>query len=111
MLTAEVLQVLAARGVDVTVFMNVREPLGLRYKWEFSETRDTGIGIFKAAGYELRVWDLDGDQSEWELRRGKAVLAEGSDIGDGGLYHFDACLLAAEAALSAEVKRRLSERP
>lgn len=98
----------AARGVNVTVVTSARDPVTLTLKWRFKEHRDGETAMFRGAGIELYVADYDGDGSVWQMRRGKTVLAEGSDYGDHP-YHFDACLLAAEAALRAEVKRMIAE--
>lgn len=97
----------AARGVEVTLLISGGDEIDLRYRWTFSHGRDHGKGEFRGAGYHAIVFDYDGDQSEWTLKRRGTVIAEGSDIGDGDYYHFDACLLAAEAALRADVLTRL----
>lgn len=94
----------AARGVEVTLITNDRPNPNLRFKWQFRNTRDTGIGSFKGAGIEARVYDLDGDASEWTLKRGRTVIAEGGTYSCDPFYHFDACLLEAEAALLAAVR-------
>ena len=103
----DALSAASARGVEVTVFVSGGEPLALRYPWIFTHHRCYSKGEFRAAGYHVTVYDLDGDQSDWEIKRWGTIIAEGSDIGDGDYYHFDACLLAAEAALRAHVLARL----
>lgn len=98
----------AARGVEVTIITNTRsEPRPWRYRWTYEEKWWGAIARYRGAGFELYVTDKDGDMSEWNLKRGKQVLAEGGTYECKPLYHFDACMLAAEAALDAEVKRRL----
>jgi hypothetical protein len=97
-----------ARGVEVTIFVGGGPMPDLHYPWVFTHGRDHGKGKYRAAGYDLVVIDYDGDQSEWEVKRHGAIIARGSDIGDGDYYHFDACLLAAEAALRADVRQRLA---
>ena len=97
----------AARGVDVVVFQNAREPINLRYRWRFRETRDSGIGEFKAAGYDALVVDQDGDSSWWHIKKDGTVIAESGNMYDGGgLYHFDAALLDCEMVLSSVVRAR-----
>jgi hypothetical protein len=102
----DILASAADRGVEVTVITNHREPVELTLRWRFWETRDSGCGEYRAAGYDLIVRDQDGDGSWWELRRGRVVYAHGSSYDFQPLYHFDACCLAAEAALRAEVAKR-----
>lgn len=99
----------AARGVEVTVVTNYHAPVELTLQWRFWATRDSGCGEYRAAGYDLVVRDCDGDMSWWELRRGRTVIAKGSTYDWKPFYHFDACCLAAEAALRAEVRRRVAE--
>lgn len=99
----------AARGVEVTVLTNDRSAPVLTLRWEFKTYNTHATGTFRGAGYDLYVIDKDGDASEWRLRRGKAVIAEGETYEWQPFYHFDACLLAAEAALRAEVARRKAE--
>jgi hypothetical protein len=97
----------AARGgVQVTIITNAHMPPPITLKWQFEEKWWGVIGKTRACGLELVVVDRDGDDSDWELRHGKAVLAHGRDHGNQPYYHFDACLLAAETALRAEVQRR-----
>jgi hypothetical protein len=105
----EVLAKAAERGVEVTIVTNHHEPVELTLRWRFWETRDTGCGDYRAAGYDLVVRDCDGDGSWWELRRGRTVIAEGSSYDWKPFYHFDACCLAAETALRSEVRRRKAE--
>jgi hypothetical protein len=105
----ELLASAAARGVEVTIITNGHHPPPLTLPWRFKETRDTGLGDYRGAGYDLVVRDCDGDMSWWELRRGRTVIAKGSTYDCRPYYHFDACLLAAEAALRADVRRRLEE--
>jgi hypothetical protein len=95
-----------ARGVEVTILTNARDPIDLHYNWKFWETRDSGCGEVVGAGYRLVVRDCDGDSSWWELRRGREVLAKGSSYDWKPYYHFDFCCLEAERALRSEVKRR-----
>jgi len=104
----EALSSAAQRGVEVTILTNDREAPSLRFRWQFKEYRDCAVGTFKAAGFTARVIDLDGDASEWTLRRGKALIADGSTYDCSPFYHFDACLLAAEAALLAAARERLA---
>jgi hypothetical protein len=99
----------AARGVDVTIVTNSREVPALTLKWRFWETRDSGLGEFVGAGYKLFVQDCDGDGSRWTLERQGKVIAKGESYAWEPHYHFDACCLAAEAALRAEVRRRKAE--
>lgn len=99
----------AARGVQVTIITNHHEVPPLTLKWKFWNTRDSGCGEYMAAGYKLVVRDCDGDSSWWELRRGRSVIAKGETYDWKPFYHFDACCLAAESALRAEVRRRLAE--
>ena len=105
----DALAIAAARGIEVTVITNDSEPPPLRFKWNFRETSCTAIGRYRAAGYDLVVQDCDGDWSWWELRRGRDVLAKGEAHEWEPYYHFDACLMASEAALMAEVRRRLAK--
>lgn len=102
----EVLSEAAARGVEVTIITNAREPVPLTLKWVFEEKWWGAVGKYRACGLDLYVADYDGDRSSWALWQGRTVLAEGEDHGNQPYYHFDACLLAAEAALRAEVRRR-----
>jgi hypothetical protein len=104
----EALSGAAARGVEVTIFVNDHPAPVLRYKWQHKESRDCAVSTFKAAGLEIRAVDQDGDASYWTLKRGKTVLAEGESWDCSPHYHFDACLLAAEAALLAEVRSRIA---
>jgi hypothetical protein len=78
-------------------------------RWLFREHRDGETARFCAAGYELYVIDLDGDASEWSLKRGKTILAQGGTHKCVPLYHFDACLIAAEAALREVTRARIAE--
>lgn len=96
----------AARGVDVTIITNDHPMPQFRFKWQFKEYRDGAIGTFMAAGFKATVFDMDGDASEWTLKRGKVVLAEGSTYECRPFYHFDACVLAAEEALLAAARER-----
>ena len=98
----------AARGVEVTIIVNDHPAPVLRYKWQHNEYRDCAVSTFKAAGLEIRAVDQDGDASYWTLKRGKTVLAEGEIWDWQPYYHFDAALMAAEAALLAEVRARLA---
>lgn len=107
----ELLAEAAKRGVEVTILTNLHpEPPPLRFKWDHALHRDCAISTFKGAGYSLRAVDQDGDASYWTLKRGKALLAEGESWDWQPLYHFDACLLAAEQALLSEVRRALQSR-
>lgn len=99
----------AERGVAVTVITNARETPTLRFHWRFEEKWWGAVGTFAAAGFEAKVFDKDGDASEWVLKRGKTVVAEGDDWGWKPYYHFDACLLAAEAAMLTAVRQRLAD--
>jgi len=105
----EALSEAAERGVAVTIITNARETPALRFRWRFEEKWWGAIGTFSAAGFEAKVYDKDGDASEWVLRRGKTVVAEGEDWGWKPFYHFDACLLAAETAMLAAVRQRLAD--
>lgn len=96
----------AARGVDVTIITNDHPAPSLRFKWTHEQRWWGAVSTFKGAGLSLRVVDRDGDQSEWSLSEGRTIIAEGSTHECDPYYHFDACLLAAEAALLAEVRRR-----
>jgi hypothetical protein len=102
----EVFSEAAARGVEVTIITSHHEPVQLTLPWRFWETRDSGWGEYRAAGYDLVVRDCDGDSSWWELRRGRTVIAKGSSHDWKPFYHFDACCVAAEGALRSEVRRR-----
>lgn len=107
---AALLQGAADRGVQVTIFVNDRpETPPLRFKWDHKVHRDCAISTFKAAGLTLRVIDWDGDASGWTLKRGKDLIAEGEDWG-WNPYHFDACLMAAEAAMTAHVRALIASR-
>lgn len=100
----------ASRGVDVTLVVGGGGEIPcLRFPWVHQEHWSGGIARYRAAGYSLYVQDMDGDGSVWELKRGREVLAEGSDYGHQPYYHFDACLLAAEQALVDHVRARLAE--
>lgn len=98
----------AARGVEVTILVNDHPAPVLRFKWQHNEYRDCAISTYKAAGLEIRTVDQDGDASYWTLKRGKTELAKGEIWDCQPYYHFDAALMAAEAALLAEVRARLS---
>lgn len=98
----------AARGVEVTILVNDHPEPVLRYRWQHKEYRDCAVSTFKAAGFEIRAVDQDGDASYWTLKRGKSVLAKGEIWDCNPYYHFDSALMAAEAALLAEVRARLS---
>jgi hypothetical protein len=82
----------------------VEVPLTL--KWRFHERNDGEIATFRGFALKLMVQDCDGDGSWWELREGDNVLAKGEHWGHKPIYHFVQCLLDAEAALYAEIKRR-----
>lgn len=97
----------AARGVDVTLVTNHREPPPITLKWRFWETNDSGWGEFRGAGYLLKVRDCDGDFSTWYVKRGRDEIASG-EMGGYRPYHFDAALLAAEAAFRADVRARIA---
>jgi hypothetical protein len=84
-------------------------PVSLTLRWLFREHRDGETARFRAAGYELYVIDMDGDGSEWSLKRGKAILAQGGTHKCVPLYHFDACLVAAEAALREVTRDRIAD--
>jgi hypothetical protein len=98
-----------ARGVNVTIITNDYLVPTLTLPWVFRETNMDATGKFRGAGYDLYVQDCDGDMSHWVLRREKVVIEKGESWDGSPFYHFDACLLAAEAALRAEVKRRKEE--
>jgi hypothetical protein len=103
----DVLAEAAARGVQVTIITNAdRDPPPLTLKWRFWTTNDSGWGEFRGGGYLLKVRDCDGDFSAWYVCRGDPQL-KASRIADGEThgydpYHFDAALLAAEAAFREE---------
>ncbi len=99
----------AARGVEVTILTNDHPPIALTLKWEFKDFNWGATGHFRGAGYDLHVVDEDGDSSWWVLKRGKTVIAKGGTHDWKPYYHFDQCLLDAEAALRAEVARRRAE--
>lgn len=98
----------AARGVQVTIITNGHNPPPLTLKWTHEDRWWGAVSKYAGAGYSLSVADYDGDRSGWRLRRHGTVIAEGEDHGDRPYYHFDACLLAAEAALRADVRRRIT---
>jgi hypothetical protein len=99
----------AARGVEVTIITNARPtPPLLTLKWSEKVTSCSAVYRFRGAGLDLVVQDCDGDSSWWELRQGRTILAHGESAEWQPLYHCDACLVAAEAALRAEVRRRLT---
>lgn len=104
----------AARGVEVTIITNAdREPPALALKWRFWNTNDSGWGEFRGGGYLLKVRDCDGDFSTWDVWRGdprlKASRIAGGTTGGYEPYHFDAALLAAEAAFRADVRKRIAK--
>ena len=99
----------AARGVEVTIVTNGHNPPPLTLRWKHEEKWWGAISTYEGAGYRLVVIDRDGDDSEWELKRGKSVIAAGRNHDNHPYYHFDACLLAAEGALRVEVKRRIAK--
>ena len=103
----------AARGVEVTIITNAdRDPPPLTLNWRFWNTNDSGWGEFRGAGYLLKVRDCDGDFSPWYVWRGnpklKASLIASGDTNGYEPYHFDAALMAAEAAFRADVGQRLT---
>lgn len=96
----------AARGVEVTIITNAeRDPVKLARKWTFKETAYGDRGEFRGAGYFLTAQDCDGDFSTWRLERHGARITGGETHGHEPVYHFDAALLAAEAALAEELAR------
>jgi hypothetical protein len=103
------LQEATARGVKVVVITNDYPAPALTLRWVFKEYWWGATGKFRAAGYDLYVIDKDGDASEWTLTRDKTVLAEGGTHECDPLYHFDACLLAAEAAFREVVMAHLEK--
>lgn len=104
----ETLTEAAARGVEVTIITNDHPAPTLTLKWEFKAYRDSATGKFQGAGYKLYVIDCDGDGSEWSVERGGQIIAEGGTYDCDPYYHFDACLIAAEAALRSDVRKRLA---
>lgn len=105
----------ASRGVQVTIITNGSEnapPLSL--KWSYQDHSYAPTATFRGAGYDLFVMDCDGDFSDWSLRRGigrsrKNIIAKGSiGYNDSDYYHFDAAMLAAEAALREDVRKRIA---
>lgn len=100
----------AARGVEVTILIGggSEQPPSLSFAWDHKVYNDCAISRFRAAGYELIAQDCDGDRSWWKLKRGRAVLAEGGSIAWFPMYHFDVCLMEAEAALRHEVRQRIA---
>lgn len=101
----------AARGVKVTILTNDGDVPALTFKWSNEQKWWGAISRYRACGLEAVVVDMDGDLSNWELRDVRAggkgmVLTSGETHECKPYYHFDACLVAAEAALRAEVKRR-----
>lgn len=103
----------AARGVKVTILTNAdSEPPSLTLDWRFWITSDSGWGEYRGAGYLLKVRDCDGDFSYWYVARGdpnlKASMIASGDMRGYEPYHFDAALMAAEAALRADVGQRLA---
>jgi hypothetical protein len=102
----ELLTGAAARGVAVTIIANEHDAPPLRFKWRIEEKWWGAVATFSAAGFVARVWDKDGDASEWELKCGKVLLAEGGTYDCQPYYHFDACLLAAEGALLTAARER-----
>lgn len=110
----ETLSEAAARGAQVTIITNGgydAPPLTL--KWTYQDHSYAPSARFRGAGYDLWVMDCDGDFSEWTLRKGptknrKYIIAEGQVSTHDPYYHFDAAMLAAEAALRSEVRKRIS---
>lgn len=98
----------AERGVEVTILTNDHPVPTLRFKWHHEEKWWGAVSTYCAAGFKLRVIDYDGDSSSWALMEGKTVIANGETHECRPYYHFDACLLAAEAALQAEVECRVA---
>lgn len=96
----------AARGVEVTIITNDHDPLPTRLKWQHEHFWWGARSKTRACGFEVVVTDLDGDTSEWVVRRGGKEIASGGghDCSEG--YHFDLAMMQAEAALFAEVGRR-----
>lgn len=78
-------------------------------RWTFKEHWWGETACFRAAGYDVFVIDEDGDGSRWTLKRGKVVIAEGGTYECVPLYHFDACLVQAEARLREQVRNRVAE--
>jgi len=97
----------AQRGVQVTIITNESPAISLRLHWQFEEKWWGAVGKCVGAGFTARVFDKDGDASEWIVTRGKEVIAEGETFECTPYYHFDACLLEAEAALMGAVRERL----
>jgi len=98
----------AARGVEVTIITNGGDAPDLRLKWDHQTYRDCAVSKYRAAGFDLTVVDMDGDGSWWELKRSKEKLAGGEVWECKPFYHFDSALLAAEAALMTEVRKRIA---
>lgn len=78
-------------------------------KWQYRDHWSGESAVFRVAGLEAYVRDMDGDSSYWELRdlRTKAIIAEGEDWGFEP-PNFWKCLADAEAALRVEVKTRVA---
>jgi len=76
-------------------------------KWQYSEHWSGESAVFRVAGLEAYVRDMDGDSSYWELRdlRTKAIISEGEDWGYDPPNFFK-CLADAESALRTEVDKR-----
>lgn len=102
----EALAEAAARGVEVTIITNERDAPELRFKWRYEEKWWGAIARYDAAGFTASVIDKDGDASEWSVKRGKTVIAEGGTYDCHPYYHFDACLIAAENALLEAARSR-----
>lgn len=77
-------------------------------KWRFIEHRDGETALFDLCGLHVWVMDMDGDASEWTIRRGRwgSILSSGSRW-EGN--HFFACLRDAEAAFRKIVDERITE--
>lgn len=99
-------------GPAVTILVgyvpDAQSPARAGLKWQFEEHWSGEIARFAGAGFVVRVKDCDGDASRWTVRRHGRLLAEGENDG-WEPYHFDACLLAAEAALREAVRSRKAE--
>jgi hypothetical protein len=73
-------------------------------KWDWKDHRDGGTWTFKAAGYSMRVQDMDGDESTWEVKfRGTKILSGNTDSDNEALA-------IAESVMRAHLRRQIYKR-
>lgn len=76
-----------------------------KLKWRYRDHRDGETAEFWVCGLRTFVQDCDGDDSIWDVRKGR----NGSILADGRERDFYSALAAAEAALRQIISERIVE--